>query len=137
MPHSNADKFRLAIEAVNRYDLDEALQYVDRKVEWRAPAVMPDAETYYGHDGVRAWRATMEEAFDQLQIEPQGEFDELDEVHVLVPVRASGRGRESGVQVNVSFYMLGTGADLLERMEFFPTEEAALAAARADSNHKI
>jgi ketosteroid isomerase-like protein len=137
MPLSNADKFRLAIEAVNRNDIDAALQYVDPKVEWRAPAVMPDTQTYHGHDGVRAWRATMEEAFEQLRLEPRGEFRELDDVHVLVPIRASGRGRESGVEVDVSFYMLGTGRDLLARMEFFPSEDAALAAVSATADHKI
>ena len=47
---------------------------------------------------------------------------------MLVPVRALGRGRESGTEVNVSFYLLGSGGERLERMEFFPNETEALEA---------
>ena len=68
------------------------------------------------------------EAFDQLRLEP-GEYRDLGEGHVLVPVQASGKGRESGAEVNVSFYLLGWGREKLERMEFFPSEREALDAA--------
>jgi hypothetical protein len=71
----------------------------------------------------------MAEAFEDLRLDPQGAFRQLDDVHVLVQVRASGHGGESGIPVDVLFWMLGTGAVLLERMEFFATEEEALAAA--------
>jgi ketosteroid isomerase-like protein len=128
---TNADKFRLSLEGVNRGDISAALEYVDPAVKWDPPAILPDSQVYRGHDGVRAWMATMLEVFENLRIDPEGEFKELDDIHVLVPVRASGRGRQSGVEVNVSFFMLGTGKDLLERMEFFPSETDALAAVAA------
>jgi ketosteroid isomerase-like protein len=131
VPLTNAEKFRLALEGVNRGDIDAALEHVDPAVRWEPPALLPDSQTYVGHDGVRAWWTTVDEAFEDLRIDPQGEFRELDDVHVLVPVRASGRGRQSGVDVKASFYMLGTGRDLLERMEFFPTEDEALEAVAA------
>jgi ketosteroid isomerase-like protein len=134
---SNAEKFRLALEAVNRGDLEATLEHAHPEVKWEPPSVLPDIQTYYGHDGVRRWWDTMEDAFEGLRIDPEGDFRELDDVRVLVPVRAPGRGRQSGVEVAASFYMLGTGRDLLERMEFFPTEEEALRAvterARVDS----
>jgi ketosteroid isomerase-like protein len=125
---TNADKFRLAIEAVNRGDLEAALEHQHPAVLWEPPTVLPDTQTYRGHAGIRAWWKTMDEAFENLRLDPEGEFKELDDVHVLVPIRASGRGRQSGIEVNVSFYMLGTGRELLERMEFFPSETEALEA---------
>jgi ketosteroid isomerase-like protein len=129
MSLSNAEKFRRALEAVTNGDIDAALRYVHPEVEWRVPSVLPDAAVYRGHDGVREWEAIMRDAFEELRLEPEGDFRELDEVHVLVPVRASGRGRESGIPVHVSFWMLGTGRELLERMEFFPSENDGLHAA--------
>jgi ketosteroid isomerase-like protein len=126
---TNAERFRKALAAVNRGDIDAALEHVQPDVEWRPPGILPDVETYYGHDGVREWMATMTEAFEDLRVDPTGDFTELDDVHVLVPVRSSARGRESGVRVDAAMYLLGTGRELLERMEFFPTEEEALEAA--------
>jgi ketosteroid isomerase-like protein len=70
----------------------------------------------------------MLEAFDDLRLH-FGEFREVAEEAVLVAVRSEGRGRESGVKVEASFFMLGTGRDgRLVRMEWFATEEEALAA---------
>ena len=131
---SNADKFRAAIDAVNRGDIEGTLAHVHPKVAWEPPGILPDAETYRGHQGVRDWWRTMDDAFENLRLDPLGDFTELDEVHVLVPIRASGRGRQSGVEVNVAFCMLGTGRELLERMEFFPNEEEALAAVAVRTN---
>jgi ketosteroid isomerase-like protein len=128
MPLSNAEKFQRALDAVNRGDLAGTLEHAHPEVRWEAPSVLPDTDTYHGHEGIRAWWETMNDAFENLRLDPEGDFRDLDDVHVLVPVRASGRGRHSGVEVDVSFYMLGTGRELLERMEFFPTEEAALEA---------
>jgi hypothetical protein len=128
MALTNAEKFRLALEAVNCGDLDATLEHAHPEVKWEPPSVLPDIQTYYGHDGVREWWGTMDDAFENLRLDPEGDFRELDEIHVLVPVRATGRGRQSGVEVAASFFMLGTGHDLLERMEFFPTEEEALQA---------
>src|SRR5881409_1029202 len=116
MPLSSAEKFRRALEAVNRGDIDGALEHVAPTIEWRTPATLPDTQTYHGHEGVRKWWELMDDAFEHLRIDPTGEFAELDDVHVLVPVGASGRGRESGVPVNVSFFMMGTGLEQLERM---------------------
>jgi ketosteroid isomerase-like protein len=128
MPRENVEKFRSAIEAFNREDVDDALKEIDPQVEWQTPRSLPDARTYYGHQGVKSWWATMTDAFEELRLEP-GEFKDLGEGKVLVPVRASGRGRDSGAEVSVSFYMLGWGREKLERMEFFPSEEEALEAA--------
>jgi ketosteroid isomerase-like protein len=131
MPRENVEKFRSAIEAFNREDVDDALKEIDPQVEWQTPRSLPDARTYYGHQGVKSWWETMSDAFEELRLEP-GEFKDLGEGKVLVPVRASGRGRDSGAEVSVSFYMLGWGREKLERMEFFPSEEEALEAAGLD-----
>jgi ketosteroid isomerase-like protein len=128
MSQENVEKFRSALDAFNRGDIDEALKEMDPQVEWQTPRSLPDTQTFYGHQGVKSWWTTMSDAFEGLRLEP-GEFKDLGEGKVLVPVRASGRGRDSGAEVSVSFYMLGWGHEKLERMGFFPGEEEALEAA--------
>jgi ketosteroid isomerase-like protein len=128
MSQEEVEKFRNALESFNRGDIQAALKDMDPKVEWRTPQILPDAQTYHGHDGVKAWWAMWNDAFVDLRLEP-GEFKDLGEGRVLVTVRALGRGRESGAEVNVSFYLLGSGSERLERMEFFASEAEALEAA--------
>ena len=136
MRPTNSEKFELAIRALNRSDMEAALEHVHPEVAWEAPGVLPDTQTYRGHAGVRAMWGTMLDAFEDVELVPEGGFRELDDVHVLVEIRFTGRGRHSGIAVDVSFYMLGTGRELLERMEFFPSEEEALAAVAARSAAK-
>jgi ketosteroid isomerase-like protein len=127
MSREQVEMFRSALEAFNRGDVPSALKNIDPQVEWQTPRSLPDPQTYYGHEGVESWWAMMRDAFVELRLEP-GEFQDLGEGQVLVPVRASGRGRESGVEVSVSFFLLGWGREKLERMEFFPNETEALEA---------
>jgi ketosteroid isomerase-like protein len=127
MSQENVEKFRGALEAFNRGDVGGILEVVDPHVEWQTPRSLPDTQTFYGHEGVKAWWAMMSDAFDELRLEP-GEFKDLGENGVLVPVRASGRGRDSGAEVSVSFWMLGQGVEKLQRMQFFPSEAEALEA---------
>jgi ketosteroid isomerase-like protein len=127
MSRENVEKFRSALEAFNRGDVEGALKNIDPQAEWQTPQSLPDPQTYYGHEGVKAWWAVMRDSFVELRLEP-GEFKDLGEDQVLVPVRASGRGRESGAEVNVSFFLLGWGREKLERMRFFPSEAEALEA---------
>ena len=131
MPDQDAQNFRRAIEAFNRGDLDAMVADMDPAVEWHVPGSMPDAQVYRGPEGVKRWAVIMREAFDDLQLH-FGDFEELANETVLVHVRANGRGRESGVEVEAPFWMLGTGRDGgLVRMEFFLTEEEAHAAIAA------
>jgi ketosteroid isomerase-like protein len=122
--------FPRALEAFNQGDTEAMVADCDPAVEWHVPGVMPDAQVYRGPEGVKSWAATMREAFDDLRLDP-GEFTDLGNDQVLVAIRSTGRGKESGVEVEASFFMLGTGREgKLIRMEFFPTEEAARAAVR-------
>ena len=131
MPHDDAERFRLALEAFNRGDLDGMVADMSPDVDFHVPGTLPDAQVYRGPEGVKRWAAVMNDAFEDLQMH-FGEFEEVAPETVLVQVRATGRGRESGVEVEAPFWMLGSGTDgKLERMEFFPTAEEARAAVAA------
>jgi len=70
MSQEDVEKFRNALEAFNRGDVEGALKDMDPKVEWQTPQSLPDAQTYYGHEGVKAWWAMWSDAFADLRLEP-------------------------------------------------------------------
>lgn len=79
-----------------------ALEYVDPEIVFDS-AIVSGAEggTYRGHEGLRAWAAASEAAFEELRATPE-EFRDLGD-RVLMLGRVVVRGRGSGSsRANVS-----------------------------------
>ena len=53
MSQENVEKFRSALEAFNRGDVEGALKNMDPQVEWQTPRSLPDPQTYNGHENLR------------------------------------------------------------------------------------
>jgi ketosteroid isomerase-like protein len=52
---------------------------------------------YHGHDGLRSWFGQLDDAWEELRVEPEAYFDLGEQTLVLyVP---HGRGRHSGAEV--------------------------------------
>ena len=104
---------------------EEALAWVDAEVEWTAIEDAPDAGTYRGHDGVLAYMNDWLQDFDDLQVE----FEEVLEAEdcVVAVQRGRGRGKESGVEVDLRYaavYEFRNGKIL--RFQAFRDPERAL-----------
>jgi ketosteroid isomerase-like protein len=127
---TNTEIVRRTFEALNTGELDPALAHVHPDIEFRTVDWV-DAEAYVGHDGIRSLYASLNEMFEDYRLEAR-ELIELDD-HVVVPVRQTGRGRGSGVEVDVSFCMLYTFEDgQITRIDNFrETAEALKAAGQA------
>ena len=67
-------------------------------------ADVPDAENYTGREAFIENLEKLEDAFDELRIDPV-EFVDLGD-HLVVVVVMSGRGRGSGAPVNMTFAQL-------------------------------
>ena len=109
------------------------LPYLDPEVDWVSiPNFLPDAADYHGRDGVSRWFANLDELFDELSWR-------LDEVidggeAAVVCCAASGRGRQSGIEMEVQvFSALTIRDDLVVRLESFLRREQALEAAGLSS----
>jgi ketosteroid isomerase-like protein len=100
------DNIRRGYEVLNREGVEAALDlgFIDPHVVVRESEAVPDAETYRGHDGMRRFLGTLFETFDDLSYEPEEFFDLGD--RVLVGVRTVGRGRGSGVPIDVVIWHL-------------------------------
>jgi hypothetical protein len=90
-----------------------------------------NAGTYYGHEGFREGLGGWLEAWDEFTID-SAELEPVGRRHVVGDVRQSGRGRGSGIEVQMRLgYLWDMRAGLAVRFHIVPDRETALAAARA------
>ena len=75
MSQENVDLVRRSIGAFNSGDWDESLEYMDEGIEWRAPFVVPDQDTYVGRDGVRAFWTAWTDNFEGFRLEVEDLID--------------------------------------------------------------
>lgn len=131
MSRENVEKVRAAVEAINRGDFDAALDGAHPDIEWRTLDAFPDAGTYCGPEGVRAFFQAWLDTFRGFRLHLE-KCVPVDERRVLAVLRVSGEGAESGVEVeSPSFSQLLEYDDgQLIRARMFQTETEALEAAR-------
>jgi ketosteroid isomerase-like protein len=131
MSRENVEKVRAAVEAINRGDFDAALDGAHPDIEWRTLDAFPDAGTYRGPEGVRAFFQAWLDTFRGFRLHLE-KCVPVDERRVLAVLRVSGEGAESGVEVeSPSFSQLLEYDDgQLIRARMFQTETEALEAAR-------
>ena len=129
MSKEDVERVREGYEAFNRGDLDVAVGDMDPDIEWHVMGDLPEGETYRGHEGVRRFWETWQEAFEDFHVEPEELIDAGDKVVVVIKV--SGRGRGSGAQVETpSFPQVWTLRDGRPvRVEMYRSRSEALRAA--------
>ena len=124
MSEENVEIVRKAVEAYARGDLDTALTHADPDIVWNP---VEEAATQ-GHDAIRANLERWETDFEDFQATPEEYIDAGDQV--LVTIHWSGRGRGSGLQVDIRTYMVFTLRDgKTIRMDEFTERSEAFEAA--------
>jgi ketosteroid isomerase-like protein len=128
MSRENVDKARGFIEAYNRRDFDAAVRWFDADIDWVLPARQA-WDSRRGREGVIQFFEGLDEAFEELQLDPQEYRDGGD--RVATRLRHRGRGKESGVEIDAELYhQVATFRDgMIVRMEYFGTWREALEAA--------
>lgn len=129
MPGS-VELVREIIDALNRGDVDGMLARMAPDFEWRPLEASPVARVHRGHEQVRRYVEDWLGTFESLRVELEGPQEIGD--RVIAPVRAHGRGRASGVELDARFCQVWTvGGGKAIAMEEHPTREQGLAAAGA------
>jgi ketosteroid isomerase-like protein len=97
MAREDVERFRRAVAAYNRRDLDGFLAICDPDVESHAITAAAEGGVYRGHDGVRRWWENMETSWgDSLH----AEYTEVRDLDRLVALGTlTGRGRSSGIEL--------------------------------------
>ncbi len=128
MSQENVDLVRRGFEAFARRDMAAVLELLARDVDVTSDALgLSGGGSYLGHDGfVRATQETLE-AFEDYRIDGEEFIDAGEDVVVLVHI--SGRGRGSGIPVDMRLVHVWTvlgGKGV--RARTFANKEAALEA---------
>jgi ketosteroid isomerase-like protein len=122
---------RAGIEEMNRGDIDALLARFDPEIEFHIAPGLGNAGTYYGREGFREGVDGWLEAWESFTIDVV-EFEPIGERHVVGDVRQSGRGRGSGIEVEMWLgYLWEVRGGKVVRLHIVPDRETALAAARA------
>ena len=121
---------RLAYGALGRGDFEGVMEMVHSEVVIRDRPELPDPRTYRGHAGVREALQGSFDAFDSFEFDAERFVVAGD--RVVVVVKMTGRGRESGVPVEARIAHLWTLRDgRAHRLQVYSDPEQAIADARA------
>jgi ketosteroid isomerase-like protein len=129
MPQDSVEVVRRVFEAHDRRDWDGVYSLYSREIVWEdVDGLWGDWGTARGRDGIRAaWRRWLG-ALDRPTFTAE-DFSEVGD-HVLVRVRMTGRGRESGIDVRQVIAMVWTvRAGQVVRVRAYRERDDALNAA--------
>jgi ketosteroid isomerase-like protein len=98
MSNENVEVLRRGFEAINGGDIDRILEFIHPEFEAEIPPELSaEPDTYRGHEGIRRYFQTFEDAMDEIHFEPERFWDAED--RVVAVVRVSAKGRETGIAV--------------------------------------
>jgi ketosteroid isomerase-like protein len=92
---------RRGFDAYQGGDIEAVLDHFDPEMELQTADGLPNAGTYRGHEGFARWAQQWEEAWDDFRPEP-GKIEAVGERHAVAEVLQKGRGRGSGVEVEMT-----------------------------------
>jgi ketosteroid isomerase-like protein len=108
----------------NHGDVEGTLAYVHPEAEWHT-RWLGTHDVYHGRDGVREFVAAIAETWEELRVEPE-RFISLNENQAVIVERLVGRGRGSGIEVDMHVYDAVTVSDglVIKREVFYDLDEA-------------
>jgi len=130
MPQTNVEVVRAAWEAWERRDMRALFRLYDPDIVWdQTHADTSELTTeYHGHDGVRRFFRAWMDPFESYHAHAD-EFIDAGEA-VVVRCRQGGRGKQSGVEVEMpSFWQVyRVDGGLVARIDVYANEAEALKA---------
>jgi ketosteroid isomerase-like protein len=121
---------RRGFQAYNARDTGAVFRLLDPNVEIYSTHELMNPGTFRGHAGYLRWIGQWEEAWEDFQNVPE-EIQAVGERHVVARVRASGRGRGSGVEVGQTLaYLYDVREGVCVYLGLYASFDAALDAAR-------
>lgn len=114
-------------EALNRGEIDAALQLLDENAEWHESEALPDTGVYRGREAIRAFLTDFLESWERFEQEIEETRERGDRVAVLIHLKA--RGRESSAEVDARYAHVWTIRDgSAVRVDAYYDRDEALAA---------
>jgi ketosteroid isomerase-like protein len=130
MSSKNLQTVARMYDAYARRDFELSLSLFDPEIEFSQPADEPGAGTFHGHEGVVQAFAEWTGEWDNYRVEVEELTDLGDQV--LARTRHHGRGKGSGVAVELEIFQLWTlRDDKVVRARMYYDEAEARAAGEA------
>jgi ketosteroid isomerase-like protein len=127
MAKDDVEAVHRLLDAFNRGDFS-ALEELDPQAELQDEPRIPGASWNYGHEGAVKWAVKLWQSFGRLWFEIEDPIEARN--CIVARWRASGVGKRSGIEVDMGGYcVFSMHRAKVRRVEFFETEDAALAAA--------
>ncbi len=128
MSQENVGTFRAGEDAINRGDLEAALELVDPEVVFE-PLRAPVSGAYYGPDGIRKFFADTADSFDRFRVEHR-DIRDLGDDRVLAIGTMQARVRQGGVETEATSAGIATyrGGRLVRWKDYGDRAEALKAA---------
>jgi ketosteroid isomerase-like protein len=128
MSQENVDLVGRSIGAFNSGDWEGSLEYMDEGIEWRAPFVVPDQDTYVGRDGVRAFWTAWTDNFEGFRLEVEELIDAGDDVVVVARISGQGIASGAGVRSNPFAHVVRLRNGKIRRWAMYDSAQEALEA---------
>ena len=109
MAEANVEALQRGYEALNRGDLSVVLELLHPDLEWHEPGDSPHAGTHHGRHSFEEFFRSWIESFDEFRVEPEQVIERGDDL--IAVVRQRGRGRASGVAIEIRIAHIWTVAD--------------------------
>lgn len=103
MSQENVDSLRQAYEAFSSGDLERILTFAHPDFEAVVPPELSaEPDTYRGHDGIRRYFESFEDAMDEIQFQPERFWDAGESVVAVVLLTAKGRQTSIRVEQRIA-----------------------------------
>jgi uncharacterized protein len=109
MAEANVEALQRGYDALNRGDLSLVLELLDADLEWHEPGDSPEAGTHHGRDSFERFFRSWIDSFDEFRVEPEQVVERGNDL--VAVVRQSGRGRASGVEIEIRLAHVWTVED--------------------------
>ncbi len=123
---TNVEVARRGVEAFQRGDLEGVLAVAREDFEIFLPRNLPNSGRFVGRDGFFTWVGQWLDAWDDFTVEIT-EVEPAGERHVVANMRQSGRGKGSGIPVEMEIaYMWEVREGKLAAMHLYASREEAV-----------
>ena len=114
-------------EALNRRDIDAALDALAEDAEWHESEVLPDTGVYRGREAIRAFLTDFLGSWERFHQTIEEVRQEGDRVLVMIHLEATGRGSTADVDARYAHLWTVSGTQGIRVDAFYDRAEALAA----------
>ena len=128
MPGTDAkETIAASYEALNRHDIDGAMEALAEEAEWHESEVLPDTGVYEGREAIREFLTHFLDSWERFHQTVEEMRQEGDRVLVMIHLEATGRGSAADVDARYAhLWKVADGRGI--RVNAFYDRDEALAA---------